>query len=965
MRRASITPSDLQGLQPPAPSARASKRASSTKSSNAEFWDTMSSSNGAAPGTRLPAQSAAPASTAPCRPKRSAALKPGKLVPADPALASSQQTRTAANKRAPTQPTAGAKRPRQVSAPPAPAHTLPAASTPATVPDAVPGDAAAPAAVSAATATYEVSAPSPASPAQPTADARPAAPTPVRAPEPSGKLDTVQTPLGTALQEPTWLLELQDLCKLPVQLSQADHTAWASIALSMVKAQTVTGALFAHAVACMCSTAGLASAGAAPISWDAVQLALYALVQVERAVHADHGLSAEEIAHQISDGGRRSVRFATFNYANVGGTPNDVGLELAMSPFQEAAAEAASNSGAESEDETRAALAELAERLGASAQPASAQDASEYTSSVRACCPAVPGQDERVPVSMLMSPQQARTAHLLQDAAHTLRATAGVGASALLNRSLVEPPVETMIRQLVAALRAAPAAAALCAEHARVARAVAGVALSLYRASSLADITECVTAWRALLPTDSPAALALANVVDMIQAWPASVSVHTAEQAGPVQATAVVRALLPRCIAQPADAPLRARLGDAVSCAIRFQLRRALNPHVLDVGDSTALRAMVGVSDALPGRPVPHAEVGAGEFAVLAGGGGVGRGGGGGDGMHLVMACVDEAGLSYNMDDTAAIVHRALLHVGNLRAPVSAALPAGWLPDRLEDAVAVDYDHVHAVVHDLPVPVLADVQQFAAGHAFLRELLCERLLNAANSTGDAWQRLKWYGSLVSEFQLDAEAYLGSLADLSALNARLEAEAVLVDEMLGAANAQLTALWRKLSLGLRKKPRASKAGRSTAGFGKHSGISDAIAELAAFAPLLDPTCRIRYPTLEWELEESGIDVDALFAAEEEAEDSGPGGLAGAGDDDAHHDLTDDAGERLLDEMFGGSSGPSRSKNAGEEWQPGQQQAEPAHTAGAGDALAGLMDTGLTDDCMCSTEADGNNVFWTGR
>jgi hypothetical protein len=229
--------------------------------------------------------------------------------------------------------------------------------------------------------------------------------------------------------------------------------------------------------------------------------------------------------------------------------------------------------------------------------------------------------------------------------------------------------------------------------------------------------------------------------------------------------------------------PFVGRLGECISSAMRYQLRRAFNSHVFDsAGDE-----IVPLSTAT-GPNTKKA-------------GGVGRGGGGMPGKFFAI----EAGrLKFNHDDLASIVHRALIHV-HLGREVCERIVA---PHRLsQDNIDDDFTPFASqmtigesgmapltllqLVDRAAIPDLAQIVEFASAHKFLRAIMTNELfMGALRSDGDSWKWLRLFGRMTIRYHCEHELYLAPFADLHAFQMKLDDEADAVDNILILADTTL-------------------------------------------------------------------------------------------------------------------------------------------------------------------------------
>ena len=325
----------------------------------------------------------------------------------------------------------------------------------------------------------------------------------------------------------------------------------------------------------------------------------------------------------------------------------------------------------------------------------------------------------------------------------------------------------------------------------------------------------------------------------------------------------------------PLVLPYADTLHNALSSAVRYQLRRAFNPHVYD--SDAPPPPPPPPPPVVPGAPVgalPHASPPprAGSSGASFASGGVGRGGGGIACGFIALApalgCGTNGSLHYNSDDLASLVHRALVRLHRCRgaatrliAPHSLAalvaedaatalLPAGRGGGQAPAPLPRVVLSLQQLVDAAPIPALCDALEFTSAHRFLRYLLSHQpVLDAlARGTGDAWMWLRIYARMSAQYDPhcggDAAAaaagdggrgagsgeppgsepagccdggcssgYAAPLASLQALAVRLDEEAAVADALKTGCEVTLD---RHARVWEAEKARRAKAGLLAAG-----------------------------------------------------------------------------------------------------------------------------------------------------
>lgn len=303
--------------------------------------------------------------------------------------------------------------------------------------------------------------------------------------------------------------------------------------------------------------------------------------------------------------------------------------------------------------------------------------------------------------------------------------------------------------------------------------------------------------------------------------------------------------------------PYAERLHDALSSAARFHLRRAFNTHVYESGTEQAP------------PPAAAAPVAPGQGPSFASGG-VGRGGGGIARGYIALA--PGPGLSYNSDDLAAMVHRALSRLHDCRGlaagliaphaltgeiPIThAPMGAGASSLSSSSAIYPPLLTLEQLVDRAPIPDLADALEFASAHGFLRYLLGHQAVIDCLTArrGNAWTWLGIYARMAQQFapprtpgwgegehpiappaggapRLGSSSgsasgsfssYLAPLADLQGLAVALDGEAGVVDRLRDLCEARLDGHARALEA---ERARAGTNGRPRSSVGGGGGAGD--------------------------------------------------------------------------------------------------------------------------------------------
>lgn len=283
--------------------------------------------------------------------------------------------------------------------------------------------------------------------------------------------------------------------------------------------------------------------------------------------------------------------------------------------------------------------------------------------------------------------------------------------------------------------------------------------------------------------------------------------------------------------------PLVESLSNAVSSAIRYHLRRALNPHMYDDEETNEITTtrpndptitpppnkFVHVDGPMPGHHHHHAHHGSNPatssfgtastlgMSMYNGGlsssfcGGIGRGGGGIRQGFIAMA-PNTGRLRYNGDDLAALTHRALMYVYTGHERITELIHPHTLQQEMEmtgppkrrgqtsTATSTTENGGLTILQIVDGAHIADLEMmvnYAESHAFLRNLFGhESSLAAITADGECWKRLRMLSRIAAEYSCEMEAHLLPLSSVSNHIHALLSQAEVVDRVGYFANLRL-------------------------------------------------------------------------------------------------------------------------------------------------------------------------------